>query len=82
MAIVAARMDTAGARRVTVEPGVRRRLDGVVGVRRMRRRDEVLGEGLVELWIILVGRWVHLGRSGKVYCHCATLGCMVMSGYV
>lgn len=43
MGIAAARMDTAGVKRAIAEPGVRRRLDGVVGVRRMRRRDEVLG---------------------------------------
>lgn len=54
MGIAAAPMATAGARRVIVEPGVRRRLDGVVEVRRMRRRDEVLGGGWGgALWIIL-----------------------------
>ena len=52
MGIAAARMATAGVKRVTVEPGVRRLLDGVVGVRRMRRRDEVLGGGWGALWII------------------------------
>ena len=82
MGIAAARMDTAGARRVIAEPGVRRRLDGVVGVRRMRRRDEVLGGGKGGVVDYIWGWWVHLGRSGKVYCHCATFVCMVLSVYV
>ena len=82
MGIAAALMATAGARRVIAEPGVRRRLDGVVEVRRMRRRDEVLGGGWGGRCGLYLGPVGYLGGTGKVYCHCATLVCMVRSVYV
>ena len=80
MGIAAARMATAGVKRVTVEPGVRRPLDGVVGVRRMRRRDEVLGGGWGALWIefgaggFILEKWIwYIGIVRRWYvwlCQC------------
>lgn len=47
MGTAVARMGIVGVRRAIVEQGVRRRLDGVVGVGRMRRQGEGIGVGVL-----------------------------------